>query len=304
MRGWLVVGFIVTSCSSLPPFEPTITYLPPQSLISSLPTAFPPLDKEELQTLWGKELYLGTRFADEGDGYRAITAFKSSLFLLPKKEVERKQQLEFYLFLSYYVAGKYREACEVYENSSLVDLKEDFPAKKELFVALWECYDKTGQCEKARLIQNRQEPLLQEDLSLLKAVETGDISSLEHHRDRSAIDCLLKDYGSEMKSPSKARSLQAILPGAGYWYVGQKKSAITSFVINTLFLAAAAQFFERGYYAPALITLSLEAGWYFGGINGAGLAANEYNEHLYEGLAKETLIKERLFPILKFEVAF
>ena len=95
-----------------------------------------------------------------------------------------------------------------------------------------------------------------------------------------------------------------LLPGAGYYYVGQKKAALTAFVINSLFTAAAYQFFAKGYPAAGFITLSFEAGWYFGGINGAGLAAKEYNERLYEVKAKDFMLKERLFPLLTFETSF
>ena len=45
-------------------------------------------------------------------------------------------------------------------------------------------------------------------------------------------------------------------------------------------------------------------GWYFGGINGAGLAAQEYNERVYERLARDTMIENKLFPILMLEKAF
>lgn len=285
-----MVLFSFYSCSTPPPFEPIITYQPSQNTIAKLPTPFPPLSKEELQNLWGKELYLGMRFAEEGDGYRAITAFKSALFLLPKREGSRKQQVEFYIVLSYYLAAKYQDAYESYENSSLLELKEEFPAKKELWLALYDSYTQTSQWDKAEAMKQRLEKTDQEKLLLFEAFKEGDV--------------FLEDFAAQRKSPEKAGALQALLPGAGYWYVGLKKTAITSFVINTLFIAATAELAHRGYWAPALITLSLETGWYFGGINGATLAANEYNERLYEPLAKEIMVKERLFPVLRFEFAF
>lgn len=301
----LLILLIGQSCNrSAPPFEPVINFTPPQSLVTTLPSCFPPLNKDELQTLWGKELYLGGRFAEEGDGYRAITAFKSSLFLLPKRETARKEQIEFYLFLSYYLAGKYKEACEIYENSTLIELKESFPANRELRLALWECYNKTSQFDKADAIQDPLSLETKADLSLSQALQEGDLCFLQDCTDRPVIDQLLEEYNASSKSVKRAETLQTILPGAGYWYVGLKKAAVTSFIINALFITAAAEFWHHGYYAASLITLSLETGWYFGGINGAGLAANEYNERLYENLGKETLIKEKLFPVLKFECVF
>ena len=38
-----------------------------------------------------------------------------------------------------------------------------------------------------------------------------------------------------------------------------------------------------------IFTASLEAGWYLGGINGAGLSAKIYNDRLYSELGKEAL---------------
>lgn len=296
--GWLML----VSCTPCPPpFEPKVSYTPPQSLINQLPSPFKPLSLEELQTLWGKELYLGLRFSEEGDGYRAITAFKSSLYLLPKRERQRREQLEYSIILSYYLAGKYKEALESYENSSLFTPSEDFPAKRELGLLLYESYQATYQCEKAEALKIQLEG---EELPLYEAIKTGDLAALQTYPEKVAVNQLLTDYTFQMKSPAQAQALQALLPGAGYWYVGLKKAAITSFVINALFIAATAELAHRGYWAPALITFSLETGWYFGGINGAALAASEYNERLYEPLAKETLIRERLFPILRFDYAF
>jgi hypothetical protein len=111
-------------------------------------------------------------------------------------------------------------------------------------------------------------------------------------------------YEQFTKSPSKARTLNAILPGAGYAYVGQKRSAVTSFLINALFTAAAYQFFSRGYTAAGAITASLEMGWYFGGINGAGIEANEYNARIFEGVGRKMLTDHTCFPVLMFETSF
>ncbi|MCB1114109.1 MAG: tetratricopeptide repeat protein [Chlamydiia bacterium] len=302
----LIVSFLATGCNRCPPpFEPMICYSPPLQQIKSLPTPFPPLKKEELQSLWGKELYLGTRFVEEGDWYRAITAFKSSYFLMPKRESKRREQVEFYLFLSYYFASKYKEAVETYEDSdTLCFVTQDFPAFKELKIALWESYSKICRFEKADLTLSELPEELQSELTVSEAIRTGDMCLLNEYALEEPVNALLWDFKDCMKSPKKAEFLQAALPGAGYLYVGQSKAALTSFIINALFIAAGIEFWQRGYYAASLITFSLETGWYFGGINGAGLAAAEYNERLYENLGKETLICNKMFPIFKFDVAF
>lgn len=297
----------LVACNPCPPFEPDVQYCVTDKRVQALPTPFPALSKNELQQLWGKELYLGSRFADEADFYRAITAFKSALFLIPAKELSRKAQIEYSIFLSYYLAAKYKEAIETYENSSLPLSASSFPAYRELLITLYDTYGKIECTDKQGHVYEliRQDfPDLADTLSLSSAIIEADFCFLNEQTDKPYVNQLLTDYAFEKKSPKTAGRLQTFFPGAGYYYVGLKNAAVTSFIINSLFIAGTYQLFHKGYPAIALFTLSLEAGWYFGGINGAQIAANEYNERLYERLSKDTLINEKLFPILRLEYAF
>jgi hypothetical protein len=115
---------------------------------------------------------------------------------------------------------------------------------------------------------------------------------------------LLISYNKEKKSISKAQTLNAILPGMGYLYVGQKQSALTATLLNGLFIAAATHFFLHGHNSAGIIFSSFEAGWYFGGIYGAGEAAKLYNERVYEGKALTTLNQNKLFPIFMLNYGF
>ena len=87
-------------------FEPKIIYTPTEQHIAKLASPFEKLSKAELQQEWAKELYIGLHFGNELDLYRAITAFKRALILLPQTHKERKIQLEYYIFLSYYLGQK------------------------------------------------------------------------------------------------------------------------------------------------------------------------------------------------------
>ncbi len=98
--------------------------------------------------------------------------------------------------------------------------------------------------------------------------------------------------------------LNALIPGAGYLYIGQKKSALTAFLLNGLFIAAAYQFFHHRHVAAGIITTGFEAGWYFGGIYGAGEEAKYYNERLFEKNAATVLNDYKLFPALMMQYAF
>jgi tetratricopeptide (TPR) repeat protein len=297
----LCAGCCKNSCA----FEPKIVYFPPDCLLKTFATPFPELDSDELNADWGKELYIGLQFAKEQDYYRAITCYKRALFLCPN---QYKIECEYRLLEAYYFARKYEEAIHIYETGSLGNLPLDFPALRELLVMLEDSYQNIGLPEKAfkiRCLMQKNYPDTYEQVEEYEAVLNADFCAFPNFYEKDPnLCCFLNDYLSETKSPEKARLYNALLPGAGYLYVGQAKSAMTSFIINALFSWAAYRFFDRGYPAAGIITTSLELGWYFGGINGAGLAAEEWNERIYECKAKEFLIEQKLFPILQFNYAF
>lgn len=279
--------------------EPQITYTPPPCYLASLPSAFPPLTNQELKTEWAKELYLGLKFAEELDLYRALTALKRAQFLIPSKETERRVQIIFSIIQCYYLGHKYRDAVETYEGHLQGEISSAFPALRDLLTLLVDSYRHLGECEKADYVQHTLEaldPQVGEKMQLYEAFLQADFPRLQAP--------FLQEYACGAKSVRTAQVLNGVLPGAGYYYVGQRKAALTSFLLNALFIAAAVHFFERGDTAAGLITTSLEVGWYVGGINGAGLAAKEWNEQRYRCLGKEWMLKERLFPVLNFKYAF
>lgn len=291
--------------------EPSIYYLPGHNLIGNLPDAFPPLTPQERSQEWGREFFLGKHFAKEVDLYRALTCFKRALFLIPLKCTERRLEIEYEIFLAYYVGNKFQDAVDAFERGRLMDVPESFPALNELKIALYDAYTRNNQCERANRILNliaTSNEELAENLLIERAIVDADFTTMMESAEQKECDNylsrLLFDYSAQAKSVSKAQTLNAIFPGAGYAYVGQEKAALTSFLINTLFIAASYQLFNHGYIAAGIITTGLEVGWYFGGINGAGLAAKEYNERLYERVARDTLIDNRLFPVLMLEKAF
>lgn len=280
-------------------------------MLEKLPSPFPDLSNKELSQDWGKELLIGKTFAREMDLYRAITSFKRALILLPKNANQRELEIQYNIFLAYYAGNKYQDAIDTFENTSLMNAPLDFPALHDLLVLLYDAYQQNNQPEKACRILSFLSSLDENTaygLTLEAAVIDANFPLIDEiaplHPSGENIKEFISNFQFEAKSVKKAQTLNAILPGAGYYYVGQKKSALTSFLINTLFIAAAYQLFDRGYIAGGIIVTSLEMGWYLGGINGAGLEAKEFNERLYESQGKEALIKERLFPILMLQRGF
>lgn len=292
-------------------FEPNLSYFPNPCVIQSRSSAFEPLSPQECYKDWGKELRIGYAFADEQDYYRAITAFKRTLVLLPRKERARQEQVHYDIFQCYYFAYKYQEAVEAFESGPLQNVSKTFPAFKDLLIMLYDCFQKIGDAAKACKILSLIEtefPCDGSALSLSKAFHDADFCSISEKAAytpyKEEVDQLLWEYSMTAKSPRLARNYQALLPGAGYYYVGLKNTAVTSLLLNTFFIWAAYSFFNNGNVAAGMITTSLEAGWYFGGINGAGIAAREYNERLYECTGREFMRSRKLYPILRLETSF
>lgn len=307
----MIFGLLIGGCHPHSEMlQPKIIYAPPQRLVDSLQSPFEPLTKEELSQDWGREMGVGIAFAKEMDLYRAITCFKTALFLIPC-ENPRYLQIEYYILECYYFGRKYREVIDTFENGKLFNVPFDFPAFHDLVIILFDSYLQIDQPEKAYRILcmiSSIDEATAKDLVLEATINEGKLCAIEElsesHPKREEVCFFLEEYKLNTKSVRKAQILNAILPGAGYYYVGQKKSALTSFCINALFAAAAYEFFNRGYIAAGIITTSFEMGWYFGGINGAGLAAKEYNQQLYESFGKELLIQNRLFPVLMLQKSF
>lgn len=308
---FLALLFLTSCQKNCYVLEPTISYCPPKRLIAHLPSSFPPLTCAEAQEEWSKELLIGNCFARDMDLYRAITAYKRAKFLLPCGHEERRLQVDYCIVLAYYLGGKYQEAVETFETSPLTQAGPGFPAFGDLLVILYDSYSRDCRAERSQAVLefiNKYSPETKSDLELYQSVVDGDIDcAFFHASEHSRAEEILPHfdlYCCCAKSVKKAQTLNAVLPGAGYLYVGQKQTALTSFLLNTLFTAAAVCFFENGNIPMGVILTSLEAGWYFGGINGAGLAAKEYNERLFECHGREMLIENRLFPVLMLEYSF
>jgi len=302
----MMVLILLCGCQSrMSEIDPKIDYTLSTPAIKCLPSAFPALDIEEYKQSWAKELYLGNAFAREGDLYRAISCYKRALFLLPPQYVERRLQIEFEILQSYYLGKKFSDVITIYEEKGLREVSECFPAKQDLLIMVYEAYQASNRCEEAQRILEKLQTLHPEkgqQLQQYEAVQNVHLATLSKMSEASAS--FVDSYVRCAKSESKAKTLNALLPGAGYLYMGQQQTALTAFIVNALFVAAAYHFFNHGNIAAGIITSSLEFGWYYGGIHGAGQAAKIYNEMVYENLARDYLQQNRLFPSLMLRYAF
>ena len=248
-------------------------------------------------------------FADELDLYRAVSTFKRSLILA--LDPARKLELQYDIILCFFLGKRYDEAIESFEKSDLARVDKTFPAYHDLLLVLYESYRELDDEEKqARILEliDKTYPDTGEELKVSRAIREGDLSTIEYFangfQQSSYLDTLLTDYYSKKKSVATAQFLNALVPGAGYLYIGQRKSALTAFLLNGLFIAAATQFFLHKHVAAGIITAGFETGWYFGGIYGAGEEAKYYNERIYEKSASVVLNEYKLFPVLMLNHSF
>lgn len=300
---------ILTSCFRVGnELEPQLSHTVQDRYLKSLPSPFPPLSEKEASTDWGREDRIALGFAHELDLYQAIHGFKRSSFLLPPELHERRLQLEYDTMLSYYYGGKYPEAVYTFNNGPLRVAHPSFTPYQDLLVMLYDSYNKIEEPDRADKIMDYMEttyPAIAQKLALSKILLKGDIPALQEVApSHSDIQNLLNQYEFEKKSTRTAQLLNVFVPGAGYLYVGQTQSAITAFLLNGAFIWASCYFFQHGNTAAGIIFTSIEAGWYFGGIYGAGQEAKFYNERIYERLATPMMNEKRYFPILMLNYGF
>lgn len=308
----LVFFAVFSSCTSTgQDFCPKIYQNPGKNEIQAFSSPFQPLALEERTAAWGREMLFGTTFAKDADFFRAITCFKRALILIPEAQMGRRLQAHYHIIQCYYWGGKYSEMIETFEDSPLQRASSAFPAYKDLLIMLRHAYESVGNTEQVKRFQKLLEesyPGEAKTQSLSSVLRTGQIEQAyllaKEHPRRAAVESTLDGFELQKLSVKKAKTLNALLPGAGYFYVGQPQAALTSFTLNALFIAAAYHFFDEGNWAAGLVTLSLEGGWYFGGINGAGIAANEYNRTIYESSVGDLLCREKFFPFLTLRFSF
>lgn len=302
-NGLLVALLALTSCYPRhAQLEPNIRHVPKQCEVASMPGPFPPLLPFERKQAWALEYVIGVELGKQLDLYRAITSFKRALILLPE-ESDRKQQIEYDIALSYFLGDKFCETIRAVEESSLTHISSSFCAYQELMVMLYESYLETRQPDRAAMIMQQLSGETASEVAISSALRRGDLATLRRGN-TPAVNHLLNEYCRCKKSVSKAQVLNAALPGAGYLYVGQRTSAVTAFLLNGLFIFGAYQFYRNGYWAAGAFTTSLELGWYFGGIYGAGEAAHLHNELLYERLTAPYVCEQNLFPSLMLRWTF
>jgi hypothetical protein len=309
MKKFFLTALLLSGCFRVnDEIEPQVNATVQDRYLKSLPSPFPHTRGNDE---WKKEEYMGMCFAKELDLYQAITAFKRASFLLPSSDTVHKTELDYDMLLAYYLGGKYQEAIYTFDMTSLRQTTPAFTPYHDLMVILYDSLSHLRQADATyradEIVDYMQTgyPETAQKLALSKILTQGDIPALEkaapHHSD---IQKLLSDYNLEKKSIKTAQLLNSFVPGAGYFYLGQTQSGITAALLNGVFIWASVYFFQHGNTAAGIIFSSVEAGWYFGGIYGAGHEAKLYNERIYEKYATPMMNENRYFPILMLKYGF
>jgi hypothetical protein len=298
----VVLLFLVSGCHRHDEYlKPKLTASVQEGYLKKLPSVFEPLTSTEQASPWGHEYAIAMGFAGELDLYQAITAFKRATFLSPPPD--RRLELEYSILICYYFGRRYHDVVYTYETSPLKTALPSFKAYQDLHIVIYDSYLQLDRPDMANRTLQQTSPETTQKLLLSGALIQADFPVLEKST-FTPVQELLAEYNAKKKSPTKAKTLNAFLPGAGYLYLGQKQSAFTALMLNSLFIWASVYSFQRGNIAAGAIFASFEAGWYFGGIYGAGQEAKFYNERLYERLATPMMTENRLFPLLMIRYAF
>lgn len=298
--GLLLVLITFSACQPLPRLSPPqLVYTPSNDEHSRFKTL---VGKVDLNKDWGKEYKIGISLARERDYYRAITALKRALVLMPIHSIAKKN-IYYNIGLCYFFGKKYEDALTYLEQ---VKTNSSWEYYSDYLTIIYDCYLKSHQYEKAELILDKlskENPALENKLSSYTHLTKGDLKALKESKDLS-LSSFVNGVEDRWKSPRKAQFLNAILPGSGYLYLNQKSTALTSFLLNSIFIATTYRLFNRHHVALGILAGSLELGWYIGGIHGAAESARFHNRLIYDREASFLMKKKRLFPALMIHYAF
>ena len=237
--------------------------------------------EKEAQT----ELLIAQRLIDQKEYDLALTSTQKVKALDAKFSLDA----DYLQVIAHYQKQQFHQAIRVFEGGALRYAPTSFEHYQTLLEMLFECYEKTHNPEQGSLILNKLATAHQDVFSLLtaQALYRQDINQLAHIAKTHSSQLLQKwaqSYQKKLKSPKKAKWLSLLVPGLGYYYVGQKQSAVTSFLINSLLIAATAQCVITGLYPLAIALGTFECGWYFGGAKGASRSTEDYNHQLFSEL--------------------
>lgn len=258
--------------------------------------------KLESNEVWFKEYKIGEAFAQQKEYLEAIHSFKRAHILAPKESLNALS-LEYAIVLCYYHLKEYEKLIQYFETHSLLYATSDFLAYEDLLHMVHFSYAWLKDIQKADIIGKQlalvseQDPKKVELISALFDHNYDQVTVLSNELTHSDwATKLVRQFKEKQKSRVAAQWYNAILPGVGYYYLGQKKAALTAFLVNFFLIYGAIQVFRKKHYVLGAFVALFAFGWYAGGILGMDGATKEYNEIVYSTFANKVFYEHHLNP--------
>jgi tetratricopeptide (TPR) repeat protein len=125
---------------------------------------------------------------------------------------------------------------------------------------------------------------------------TDDKEALINYEENIQYKEISKKYESlELKSPTAAGLYSAIIPGLGQLYLGRDRDAISSFLVNGLFIWGISESSKKDLHSTTAILSLFGIGWYSGNIYGAINGAHKYNRDTINNFKEEYIHNFNLY---------
>lgn len=261
------------------------------------------------KNIYGNDIQI-YNFADrlraEGDFHRAITEYKRLISYYPQSVYS--DMARFSLMNSYFLIGEYLEVIHI--GQAILNMKLSTLDYSEINYVIGSSYFNIGNFNLAReyfssIGNNREEIQIDKSLLLIgvtyaneenwdKAIHTfRKVNEDSQYHSEADNFRLLSLEGSNLTRKSRLTAgTLALVPGLGYFYTGYKQTAISAFLVNSLFFWATNEAFKKDNTSLGVMLGVLSFGWYTGNIYGSVISATRSN------------LKVRNDLLLKFEMNF
>lgn len=190
----LILCTLTISGVALEKIQPQLDFSVQDKYLLHLKSVFPPLSLEEKSTRWGVEYQIGMEFAKKLDLYQSITALKRADILIDEKNFQRKAEIQYQIINCYYLAKRYQDVIDSFEESTLANTDRNFAAFQDLLVILFESY---LQCDDEvhanRILKSMEKfhPTIAKKLAITSAITRADFEALANlSQDKSTQEAI------------------------------------------------------------------------------------------------------------------
>ena len=233
---------------------------------------------------------------DKGEYPRAVAEFERFVYFFPRDEKVQKARL--LIGVCYLRAKTYEPARKALED--VFNTYSDSLTGGKALLLIGESYYRQGISSEAghyfrKVVETYPQPELKNPAiyrlgwsqmqsfrwrDASKSFETVEVSSPFYASSQELIAKSLDGEALPYKDPTTAGVMAGILPGLGHAYCNRYKDGAVAFLLNGLFIWAAAESFNQDHNVLGGILTVLELGWYSGNIYSAMNAAHKHNRKI------------------------